>query len=238
MKLIPAVDVLGGRVVRLVEGDYERVTVYADDPVAQAAEWMAQGAALVHVVDLEGARDGEFNEGLWRDLAAAGVPFQVGGGIRDRDGAEHAVDAGAARVVMGTAAVWHPAIVAEVVAAVGSDRVVAALDVRNGKATGEGWRDEGRDLPAVVADIVAAGVTRVLATGIGRDGKMAGPDLGVIEVVRRHGPQLAILGSGGVASLADLDVLAATGVEGAIVGRALYEGRFSVAEAVFHLGAG
>jgi phosphoribosylformimino-5-aminoimidazole carboxamide ribotide isomerase len=237
MQLIPAVDVLGGRVVRLVEGDYNRVTVYADDPVAQAAQWVADGAALVHVVDLEGARDGEFNEGLWRGLAEAGVPFQVGGGIRDRDGAEHAIASGATRVVMGTAAVWYPHIVASVVEFVGAAQVVAALDVRDGKATGTGWLDEGRDLASVVGHLVTAGVERVLVTGIGRDGRMTGPDWDVIADVQRLAPGLAVLGSGGVGGLEDLDLMAQSGVEGAIVGRALYEGRFTVQSAVARLAA-
>ena len=232
MLLIPAVDVLGGKVVRLLEGDYDRVTVYAADPVAQATEWVEQGAALVHVVDLDGARDGKFDESLWRSLAAADLAFQVGGGIRDRDAAERALAAGAARVVMGTAAVWRPAVVADVVAAVGAERVVAALDVRSGRATGAGWLDEGRQLTSVIADVVAAGVVRVLVTGIDRDGRMTGPDRDVIAAVQVAAPELAILGSGGVGSLADLTLLAAMDVEGAIVGRALYEGRFTVAEAV------
>lgn len=232
MQVIPAVDVLGGRVVRLVEGDYDRVTVYAEDPASQAAEWMAGGASLVHIVDLDGARDGVFDEGLWRRLAAARVRFQVGGGIRDLPAAAGAVDAGADRVVMGTAAVWNPGLLAEVVTEVGAERVVVALDVRGGRATGAGWRDEGRALRAVVADVVAAGAIRVLVTGIGRDGTMAGPDLEVIRTVQAAAPELAVLGSGGVGSLDDLRTLASTGVEGAIIGRALYEGRFTVTEAV------
>lgn len=232
MQLIPAVDVLGGEVVRLLEGDYARVTTYAADPVGQALDWAAQGAAMIHVVDLDGAREGSSNDELWKRLADAGVSFQIGGGIRTVDAAKRALDAGAGRVVLGTAAVWRPEVVAEIVSAVGSGRVVAALDVRDGRATGAGWRDEGREVEAVVTDVVAAGVERALVTGIGRDGTMRGPDLGVIDRVRAAGPGLAILGSGGVGSLDDLEVLAESGVEGAIVGRALYEGRFTVSEAV------
>ncbi len=232
MQVIPAVDVLDGAAVRLVEGDYDRVTVYADDPVAQAATWMGQGAALVHVVDLAGARDGTQDEGLWRALAAAGVVFQVGGGIRDVATAARAVAAGAARVVMGTAVVWHPELVAEVVAAIGAEQLVAALDVRGGRATGAGWRDAGRDLSGVVGDAVSAGVVRALVTGIGRDGKMTGPDLEVIAAVRSAAPEMALIGSGGVGTIDDLLRLAGSGVEGAIVGRALYEDRFTVAEAI------
>ncbi len=232
MQLIPAVDVLGGKVVRLVEGDYAQVTTYAADPVTQALDWAAQGATMIHVVDLDGARDGSYNDELWRRLAKAEVPFQIGGGIRTVAAAMHALDVGADRVVLGTAAVWHPEVVAEIVTAVGSGPVVAALDVRDDRATGAGWRDEGRDLEAVVTDVVAAGVERALVTGIGRDGTMQGPDLGVIGRVRTAGTGLAILGSGGVGSLAHLARLAESGVEAAIVGRALYERRFTVAEAV------
>ncbi len=232
MQLIPAVDVLDGRVVRLMRGDYGRVTVYADDPVQQATEWCAAGAALVHVVDLAGARDGVPADGLWRAMAVAGVPFQVGGGIRTPDAASHAIGLGAHRVVMGTAAVWHPELLAGSVARVGSSRVVAALDVRGNSATGQGWRDDGRPLEAVVDGLVGAGVERVLVTGIGRDGTMEGPDLEVIARVQAAAPQLSILGSGGVGSVADLVRLAATGAEGAIVGRALYEGAFTVEEAL------
>lgn len=230
--MIPAVDVLGGRVVRLVEGDYDRVTVYADDPVTQARTWLAVGASLVHVVDLDGARSGTHDAELWRRLAAAGVPFQVGGGIRHRAAAMAALAAGATRVALGTTAVWNPDLLGDIVSAVGAAQVVVALDVRGGRATGAGWRDGGRDLSAVVAGVVAAGAARVLVTGIGRDGTMRGPDLAVIRKVQETAPDLAVLGSGGVGSLEDVRALAATGVEGAIIGRALYEGRFAMADAV------
>jgi len=232
VQLIPAVDVLGGNVVRLVEGDYQRATVYAPDPVAQAVRWMEGGAMLVHVVDLDAVRDGTTDTDLWARLAAARVRFQVGGGIRDRDSAVAAIAAGAARVVMGTAAVWHPELLSEVVLAVGAERVVAAVDVRVGRAIGAGWRDQGRELGAVVADMVAAGVPRLLVTGIGRDGTMTGPDLELVRRVQAAAPGIAVLGSGGVGSLSDLQALARLGVDGAIVGRALYEGRFTVAEAI------
>lgn len=232
MQLIPAVDVLGGRVVRLMEGDYDRVTVYAESAVSQARVWCDAGATLVHVVDLEGARDGRPAEALWRSLGAAGIPFQVGGGIRTPEAAERAVAAGAERVVMGTAAVWQPKLAAITLDRVGADRVVAAIDVRGGRATGQGWLDEGRPLDAVVADLVAIGLRRALVTGIRRDGTMQGPDLDVIRMVREAAPDLAVLGSGGVGCLADLATLAGAGVEGAIVGRALYEGAFTVEEAL------
>jgi phosphoribosylformimino-5-aminoimidazole carboxamide ribotide isomerase len=232
MELIPAVDVLGGRVVRLLRGDYDEVTVYDHDPVARAARWIEAGAPVVHVVDLDGARTGRSDGDLWRELGKAGIRFQVGGGIRDRETAERAVAAGAARVVMGTTAVWDPEVLADVITALGPDRVVAALDVMGGRATGAGWRDEGPRLGAVVTAAVAAGVRRVLATGNGRDGSIEGPDLDVVSEIRTVAPDLAIQGSGGVGTLDDLRAFVNAGVEGVIVGRALYENRFTVEQAL------
>jgi phosphoribosylformimino-5-aminoimidazole carboxamide ribotide isomerase len=227
LQVIPAVDVLEGRAVRLLRGDYDQVTVYADDPVEQALVWHSQGADLVHVVDLDGARSGDPDLGLWHRLAEAGVPFQVGGGIRSAALARAAIAAGAARVVMGTTAVWSPDVLAEV----GDPaRVIAAIDVREGSATGAGWTDGGRDFAAVLDDLARHGVERLLVTGIGRDGTMDGPDVELVSAVTGDG-RFAVLASGGVGDLDDLRVVAGIGCEGVIVGRALYEGRFTLAEA-------
>lgn len=231
LQIIPAVDVLGGNVVRLMHGDYERVTVYGDDPVAQALEWMRQGADLVHVVDLEGARSGAPDESLWQRLADAGVEFQVGGGIRTADIAGRALEAGARRVVLGTAAVWDPEILGRIT---DPSRVVAAVDVRGGKATGAGWLDEGRDLSDVLEGLSAAGISRLLVTGIERDGTMEGPSTDVLLSTLRHGG-FKVIASGGVGQLKDLDVIQRLGCEAVIVGRALYEARFDVAEALRYL---
>jgi phosphoribosylformimino-5-aminoimidazole carboxamide ribotide isomerase len=231
-EIIPAVDVLDGRVVRLERGDYDRVTVYGEDPAAQAAAFIAQGAARVHVVDLAGARDGTHAVGLWRSLSAAGVTFQVGGGIRTPQTASAAVEAGAGRVVVGTAAVWEPDVLAAIAAAVGPERVVVAIDVRDGRATGAGWRDEGRDLAAVLDDVVAAGVPRVLVTGIARDGMMTGPDVDLLARTRELAPNVKIIASGGVGTLDHVVDVARRRVEGVIIGRAIYEGVFTVSEAI------
>jgi phosphoribosylformimino-5-aminoimidazole carboxamide ribotide isomerase len=228
VQIIPAVDVLDGRVVRLMHGDYDRVTVYADDPVARAAAWVEEGAPLVHVVDLAGARSGDPDSRLWELLTEAGVPFQVGGGIRTASVARAALQAGALRVVMGTAAVWDPGILAEVGAA---DRVVAAVDVRGGRATGAGWLDEGRALDDVLDGLAAAGVRRMLVTGISRDGTMEGPETELLRSVMADG-RFAVIASGGVGSLDDIAAVGRLGCEGVIVGRALYEGRFSLAAAL------
>ena len=231
MYVIPAVDMLDGKVVRLRRGRYDQVTVYGEDPAQRLAEWGELGARIVHVVDLAGARDGAGDRDAWLRLGRTGVPFQIGGGIRTREMAEAAITAGAARVVLGTAAVWDPELAAEIVAAIGSERVVAAIDVRGGKATGAGWLDEGRDLESVLTDLTRAGVIRALATGIATDGTLDGPDLGLLERVLALAPEIALIASGGVGTLADIKTLAGLNVEAAIVGRALYDGRFSFADA-------
>lgn len=227
MEVIPAVDVLGGAVVRLVGGDYARVIPYAADPVRQARRWVDQGAALVHVVDLDGARHGRPSPALWEGLAAAGVRFQVGGGIRDAATAARALDTGAERVVMGTAAVWAAETVSEVERL---DRVVAAVDVRAGRATGAGWTDRGRAMGEVLDDLAGVGVGRVLVTGIGRDGRLVGPDLTLLDSVAADG-RFAVIAGGGVGRLGDLAAVSRLGCEAVVVGRALYEGRFTLAEA-------
>ncbi len=232
MQVIPAVDVLDGSVVRLLRGDFDEVTRYGRDPVAAVQRWVEEGAALVHVVDLDGARGGESDVALWQRLGASALPFQVGGGLRTVAAVEGAVAAGAARIVVGTAAVWDPGLLAEMVAAVGAAPVVAAVDVRGGLAAGAGWRDQGRPLEEVLAGVGGAGVGRLLVTAISQDGTMEGPDLGLLARVRALAPESALIASGGVGTLAHLRSLAASGLaEAAIVGRALYEGAFSLAEA-------
>lgn len=227
LQLIPAVDVLDGAVVRLTHGDFDQVTVYDGDPVARARQWMDEGAELVHVVDLEGARSGTPSVVLWEGLAEAGVRFQVGGGIRTAELAEQALGAGAVRVVLGTAAVWDPAVLGAI-----SDpsRVVAAVDVRDGRATGAGWLDEGRNTADVLHDLADQGVGRLLVTGIGRDGTMQGPEYELLSAVVSDG-RFRVIASGGVGTLEDLGRVAALGCEAVIVGRALYERRFTLGAA-------
>lgn len=231
MQVIPAVDVLGGRVVRLSRGRYDQVTTYADDPLHECRRWTEEGAPLVHVVDLEGARSGRADTTLWERLGAADIPFQVGGGIRSVEAAGCALDSGASRVVVGSAAIHQPATLAAIVDAVDPVRVVVALDVKADRAYGSGWLDGGKPLEAVVATLAKLGVMRVLVTGIDRDGAMSGPDMPLLRRVGEAEPSLAILASGGVGSIDDLEVVQNLGVEGVIIGRALYESRFTLAEA-------
>ena len=232
MLVIPAVDVLGGYVVRLYQGDYDAATTYGTAPATVASAWALAGASIVHVVDLEGARSGSPSSDLWRQLGDAGVPFQIGGGIRDTATACEAVDCGASRVVIGSTAVHDPEELAAIVDMVGPSAVVTAIDVRAGMAVGSGWLDGGAALSKVVEGVVAAGVNTALVTGIERDGAMDGPNTEILETVRGIAPGLSLIASGGVGDLDDLAMLRDNGYEAVIVGRALYENRFTLEEAI------
>jgi phosphoribosylformimino-5-aminoimidazole carboxamide ribotide isomerase len=232
MILIPAIDVLDGAVVRLTEGKYDSATQYDADPIASARRWVDEGATFVHVVDLEAARSGrsESQLALCAGLSKAGVAFQIGGGIRSASVAKDALDAGAQRVVVGTAALSLYGPLSEIVQAVGAERLVVAVDVRDGRARGSGWLDGGEELSSVLAHLQSSGVVRILVTGITTDGRMEGPDTDLLAGVQRVWPQVHIIASGGVGSVADLETLDAQGYEAVVVGRALFERRFTLAE--------
>jgi phosphoribosylformimino-5-aminoimidazole carboxamide ribotide isomerase len=236
--LFPAIDLRGGRCVRLYQGDHGRETVYGDDPVAQAEAFSAAGAPWIHVVDLDAARTGEAaNRAVVAAIAAAvDVPVQAGGGVRDDAAADALLAAGVRRVVVGTAALADPAWVRRL-AARHPDRVAVGLDARGRDVAVHGWTEgTGRDLVDVARGFDGAGVAALVVTEIGRDGTLAGPDLGQLgDVLAATG--LDVVASGGVGTLADLRALAALDVggrrlAGAIVGRALYEGAFALPDAV------
>jgi phosphoribosylformimino-5-aminoimidazole carboxamide ribotide isomerase len=231
VELIPAVDVLNGAVVRLRRGRDTDVTVYGNDPAAQLRTWADEGAPFVHVVDLAGAIAGSWNAGLWHDLGGTGVRFQAGGGIRSVEAAAGTIAAGAARVVLGSTVVWDPTLLASMVATLGSDRIVAAVDVRDGMALGAGWTDIGRPLDRVLDQLAGAGVVRALVTGIVGDGMMTGPAVDLLRHCVARVPQVRVIASGGVGSLDDIRSLRSLPIEGVIVGRALYEGAFTLSEA-------
>jgi phosphoribosylformimino-5-aminoimidazole carboxamide ribotide isomerase len=222
IEVIPAVDVLGEGAVRLHRGDYDRVVDEAGDPVALAAELAAAGAARIHLVDLDGARSGRARPDLVRRVAAVVAParLQASGGIRSLEDAHALLDAGADRVVVGTAAVPDPGPWAEAL----GERLVVALDVRDGRVRSAGWTEEsGLTRERAVDLCLGAGVVRVLCTAIDRDGTLAGPDLDLVAAVAASG--LAVLAAGGVRSPEDVLELAGAGAEAAVVGRAILAGR-------------
>jgi phosphoribosylformimino-5-aminoimidazole carboxamide ribotide isomerase len=243
--LYPAIDIRGGQAVRLLQGDYERETAYDADPADAATRWAGEGAEFLHVVDLDGAKVGEpRNLEVVRRIAAAvgGCRIQVGGGIRDKAAVDAVFDAGADRVVIGTAALRDPEFLDDVLEAHG-DKVVVSVDARGGNVALQGWTEgTGRDVADTVADLDARGVRRFLCTEIAVDGTMAGPAL---EELKRIAVSTSaqLIASGGVGDLDDLRALALLGearenIEGAIVGRALYERRFTVKEGIAALRQG
>lgn len=241
-EILPAIDLRGGRVVRLEQGDFGRETAYSDDPVATAAGFAESGARWLHVVDLDGARSGSPAHGpIIAALAAAvggRMAVEVAGGLRDEATVAAALDSGATRVVVGTAALRDPTFAGRLVRAHGAARIAVALDVRGGLAVGEGWKAgaEGVDADRALDDLLAVGVATFEVTAIDRDGLLEGPDVDLYDrLVRRTGA--SIIASAGVAAIADLVALRAIGCRGAIVGRALYDGRIDLADAVAHMDA-
>jgi len=236
VQLYPAIDLRGGRCVRLYQGRYDAETAYSDDPVDQARQFADAGASWLHIVDLDAARTGEaVNLPVIAAVAAAvDVPVQAGGGVRSREAAAALAEAGVARVVIGTAAVENPGLVADVAA---RQPVAVGLDARGRDVSTHGWeRAGGGDLLEMAAGFETSGAEAVVVTEISRDGTLGGPDTeGLAAVLAATG--LAVIASGGVATLDDLNALTAIAsggrrLGGVIVGRALYEGRFTVEQAL------
>lgn len=235
-EVIPAIDLRAGRVVRLVEGDYARETRYERDPVTVVRGFADAGARWIHVVDLDGAkgepRQAAAVERIVRAVAGRAA-CEVGGGLRSADAVTQMLRAGAARVVFGTALLRTPALARTLIAAHGSEVIVAALDVRDGQALGDGWTAgaTARDVDTSLATLADEGVIRFVVTSIARDGALGGPDLDLLRRLVDQG-RGAIVASGGIASIADLEAVRAIGCEGAIVGRALYEGVIDLEAAI------
>ncbi len=242
LELIPAIDLLEGRVVRLERGDYERVTVYADDAIEEARRFRDAGATRLHVVDLEGARTrGDAIRGassqhalVERIVRETSLAVQVGGGIRDAEVGRRWLDAGAARVVVGTAVIREPAWVAGL-ARERSASVVAALDARGGEIQIAGWREgSGRAVHDVARGCDAWGVAAILFTDIERDGMRTGPAIEATAALQAE-VRATVIASGGIATLGDLEALARRGIRAAVSGRALYEGAIDFGAAVRRL---
>ncbi len=236
MIVLPAVDIRGGRAVRLRQGDFAEETVYADDPLAAARAWVEDGARGLHVVDLDGARSGvpaalEHLERIAREVT---VPVQYGGGLRTVDAVRAAVEAGAERVVVGTAALSDPAFLESVLERFGA-RVAVAVDSRAGEAAVAGWTEgTGERAEATVARLARQGVERLVYTNVDRDGMLEGPDIDELGQIAVAASPARLTYSGGIGSLQDLRSIGALGtgaLDEVISGKALYECRFTVAEA-------
>jgi phosphoribosylformimino-5-aminoimidazole carboxamide ribotide isomerase len=243
MTLYPAIDILEGSAVRLVKGDFEAKKVYDEDPLDAARGWVQEGAEYLHVVDLDGAKTGApVNlEHLRRIAGELGVPVQFGGGLRSALAVSDALAAGAARVILGTAAFTQAGLLEEVLGEHGKERVLVSVDVRGGHVTTAGWTETTQiTTEAVIDSLAARGATDLVFTNVDRDGMLEGPDLEEVRRVLRAARGGSVIYSGGIGGLADLEGLVALGeqsLEGVIVGKALYERRFTVPEAHATLGS-
>lgn len=238
--IIPALDLINGTVVRLHQGDYAQQRDYGNDPLPRLQEYAAQGAEVLHLVDLTGAKDPAQRQiALLKKLVAGvNVPVQVGGGVRNEDDVAALIDAGVARVVVGSTAVKSPDIVKGWFKRFGAEHLVLALDVRIDERGAKqvavsGWQENsGVTLEELVAAYQPVGLQHVLCTDISRDGTLAGSNVSLYDEVCARYPQVAFQSSGGIGSLNDIAALRGTGVRGVIVGRALLEGKFNVTEAI------
>jgi phosphoribosylformimino-5-aminoimidazole carboxamide ribotide isomerase len=240
MQIIPAIDLLDGQCVRLHQGDYEQVTRFSDDPVAQALAWQHQGAERLHLVDLDGARTGEpVNDGVVRAITTAlAIPVQLGGGVRSVERAEALLACGLDRVILGTVALEQPDVVRHL-AARHPGRIVVGIDARDGLVATRGWLESSAvAATSLAASFEGSGVAALITTDIATDGTLAGPNLTFLRAMAQAS-SIPVIASGGVGDLADLLgllSLAPLGVEGVIVGRALYDGRVDLAEALQAIG--
>lgn len=233
MQIIPAIDLRGGNCVRLYQGDYAQETVFSADPLAVAERWQAEGGQRLHIVDLDGAHSGNPANlaaitAITRTLS---IPVQVGGGIRSLDTAAALFDAGAARIVIGTAAVSNPQLVADLCRQFGSAQVIVALDARDGMVAIRGWTEMSQTTATALAGRMAdLGVIRLLYTDIARDGTLEEPNYAATAALVRDS-NLKVLSAGGVGAASHIANLIPTGAEAAIIGRALYTGDITIAAA-------
>ncbi|MDC3185872.1 1-(5-phosphoribosyl)-5-[(5-phosphoribosylamino)methylideneamino]imidazole-4-carboxamide isomerase [bacterium] len=240
MEIIPAIDLLDGTCVRLHQGDYDQVTRFSEDPVAQALSWQSQGATRLHLVDLDGAKRGEpINDAAVRAISAAlDIPVQLGGGVRSLERAEELIACGLDRVILGTVAIEQPALVQEL-AQSHPGRIVVGIDANDGRVATRGWIEQSDILAVDLAKQFSAdGIAAIISTDIATDGTLAGPNLEALRTMAQCSA-VPVIASGGIGCMADLLSLLPLeplGIAGVIIGRALYDGRIDLAEAIAALG--
>jgi len=234
LEIIPAIDLRGGKCVRLYQGDYARQQVFSDNPVATALRWQEEGAPRLHVVDLDGAASGDPAnlDAIHRIVAAVNVPVQVGGGVRSVKMAATLLDAGVGRVVFGTLAVEQPEVVRDAVQELGAARVIVGVDARDGKVAVRGWKEQSSvDALDLLTRMESLGARAFIYTDIARDGTLTEPNYQAVgQVVARTGAE--VIASGGVSRVEHIARLAELGVAGCIIGRALYTGDLNLADAL------
>jgi len=232
MEIIPAIDLKGGKCVRLTQGDYEKQNIYSDDPVKIATRWRDEGATRLHIVDLDGARLGApQNRDVVRDIIRrVGLPVQLGGGIRSGEAADRMLNIGVDRVIFGTAALSDP-LIGEAFARLG-ERAILGLDAKDGKVAVQGWLHTSEVTALQLAlELQAKGARRIIFTDISKDGMLEGPNIEA-TLAMMQALQIPVIASGGVSSLADIAALKAIDVEGVIVGKSLYENTVRLPEAI------
>ena len=236
MLIVPAIDIRGGKCVRLFQGDYNQETIYNDSPADQAKKFQEDGAALIHLVDLDGAKAGKpVNLDVVREICAAvSIPCELGGGIRTVEDAKAAFEAGVYRVILGTTACENPHLVSDFISTFGADRVVMGIDAKGGRVAVKGWLETCKfDVFELIAKLEEMGVTRFIYTDISTDGALSGPNLDSVAAVCSRVPRCGVIASGGISGAEDIKNLRALGkenLEGVIVGKALYAGRTTFRE--------
>jgi phosphoribosylformimino-5-aminoimidazole carboxamide ribotide isomerase len=233
MEIIPAIDLRNGKCVRLYQGDYEKETVFSDDPVAMALRWQSEGAGRLHLVDLDGAAEGEPRnlDVIERILATVEIPVQVGGGIRSLVTIEQLLDLSVSRAILGTVAIENPDLIEEACRRFGN-RIIVGIDARDGLIATRGWLQQSSTTAGeLAAGMVGLGARRFIYTDISRDGTLTGPNFEAIAGLLSR-VNVPIIAAGGISSVGHLTGLAELGVEGAIVGRAIYTGDVNLEEAV------
>jgi phosphoribosylformimino-5-aminoimidazole carboxamide ribotide isomerase len=233
MLIIPAIDIYEGKAVRLEQGDFSRMTIYDNKPWKVARLFAEAGCSLVHVVDLEGAKHGAFRnyDVIKKIVSENQVHVQAGGGVRSKEDVSRLFDAGVERVVIGSVAVKEPGKIGQWVELFGYNRIVIAIDIRNGRIAHSGWTESAKGEPLrIMKRLGRLGASIFLCTDISKDGMLEGPNVSLYKKVCKHFPDYEIIASGGVSSNGDLERLRKTGVSGAIVGKALYEGKIKLSE--------
>ena len=234
MQVIPAIDLVEGKCVRLYQGDFGRKTVYADDPVEQARSFESVGFSRLHVVDLEGARDGggRNRPSIHRILKSIDIPVQLGGGIRESGDVAQLLDWGISSLILGTVVLRQPDEVEGWLEKWGPDPFIVSLDLRKGRLQSQGWLEESSlDLKQVVKQIMSWGLSQVICTDVERDGTLEHPNYASYsQLLEMLGPSTSLVAAGGISNLDHVDRLQQIGVGAAIVGKALYEGGFSLEE--------